>query len=156
MFKVFFILLTLFMNTKAFAANDALVSFQTDFCTGIPEGTPSDREAWKNCCLLHDMLFWAGGDRDDRDAADLTLKTCVEESGYPHIARVIYHAVRLGSYSPIKFENKKWNFGWPERPTHQKLTAADVDRIEAEILLESYPYPLEVKLDLVHLLRTRN
>lgn len=156
MFKAIFILLTLFMNAKAFAVNDKLVPFQTDYCTSFPEGTPTNPSAWKNCCLRHDMNFWAGGDKADRDEADLKLKECVEEKGYPKIAWVIYQAVRLGSYSPIKFENKKWNFGWPARPEHQKLSRSDIDQIEREIF-SGYSYiPLHIKIAFLYELRTRN
>ncbi len=155
MFKAIFILLTLFMNAQAIASNDTLVPFQTDYCTGIPEGVPQNRTAWKNCCLMHDMLFWSGGDKADRDEADLGLKECVEDKGYPKIAWVIYHAVRLGSYSPIKFENKQWNFGWPARPIHQKLTSQDIDQIEKEILFGYSNVPLHIKIAFIYELRTR-
>lgn len=154
--KAFFILLILFMNTNAIAFNDRLVSFQTDYCTGIPEGVPQNRNAWKNCCLKHDMFFWAGGDKSARDESDLDLKKCVEDKGYPKIAWVIYHAVRLGSYSPIKFENKKWNFGWPERPEHQKLSSSDIDKIEREIFSGYLNVPLHIKISFLYELRTRN
>lgn len=155
MIKAIFILLTLLTNAKAIAYNNTLVAFQTDYCTGIPEGVPQNRSAWKNCCLMHDMYFWAGGDKADRDAADLGLRTCVEEKGYPKIAWVIYHAVRLGSYSPIKFEDKQWNFGWPSRPIHQKLTSQDIDQIEKEIFLGYLNVPLHIKIAFIYELRTR-
>jgi hypothetical protein len=155
MFKAIFILLTLFMNAQAIAAKDTLVPFQTDYCTGIPEGVPYNRTAWKNCCLMHDMFFWAGGEKSDRDEADLGLKRCVEDKGYPKIAWVIYQAVRLGSYSPIKFEDKKWNFGWPGRPEHQKLSSEDIDQIEKEIFFGYANVPLHIKIAFLYELRTR-
>lgn len=153
--KAFFILFTLFINAKVIAANDTLVPFKTDYCTGIPEGVPQNPTAWKNCCLMHDMYFWAGGDKRDRDASDLSLRSCVEDKGYPKIAFVIYHAVRLGSYSPIKFEDKKWNFGWPERPEHQKLSSEDIDKLESEILFGYRDVPLHIKIAFLYELRTR-
>lgn len=155
MIKAILILLTLFTNAKAIASNDKLVPFQTDYCTGIPEGVPQNRSAWKNCCLTHDMFFWAGGDKADRDEADLGLRQCVTDKGYPKIAWVIYQAVRLGSYSPIKLDNKKWNFGWPDRPEHQKLTSDDIDKIEREILLGYLNVPLHIKIAFIYELRTR-
>ncbi|MFL5786230.1 MAG: hypothetical protein ACJ76H_16545 [Bacteriovoracaceae bacterium] len=156
MFKAIFILLTLFMYAQASIANDRLVAFQTDYCTGIPEGTPTNPTAWKNCCLMHDMLFWSGGDKNDRDEADLGLRKCVADKGYPNLSWIIYEAVRLGSYSPIKFENKKWNFGWPDRPEHQKLTSQDIDQVEKEIFKPEYSYiPLHIKVAFIYDLRTR-
>lgn len=156
MFKVFLSLLILSTLAQAYAANDDLVPFETDFCTGVPEGTRRDPTAWRDCCLVHDMYFWAGGDKTDRDRSDLLLKECVEGKGYPKIARVIYYGVRLGSYSPIKFENKKWNFGWPSRPEHQKLSSEDIDKIEAE-LSSGYPsVPLPIKMEVIQELRSRD
>lgn len=155
MFKALLVLLTLFMNAKAMAANDTLVPFQTDYCTGVPEGVPGNPTAWKNCCLMHDMFFWAGGDRQDRDAADVGLRQCVADKGYPRIAWIIYEGVRLGSYSPIKFENKKWNFGWKDRPEHQKLTSEDIDKIEKEIFSGYSFIPLHIKIAFIYELRTR-
>jgi hypothetical protein len=156
MIKLSFLFLLFILNTKAFGVNNQLISFQTDYCTGIPEGTPANPTAWKNCCLKHDMFFWAGGDKSDRDESDLELKKCIEDKGYPKIAWVIYRAVRLGSYSPIKFENKKWNFGWPERPEHQKLTSSDIDKIEREIFSGHLDVPLHIKFSFLYELRTRN
>lgn len=154
--KVIFLFLILFVNTKAIAHNEELVSFETDYCTGIPEGTIQNPSAWKNCCLKHDMFFWAGGDKAARDESDLDLKKCVEEKGYPKIAWVIYQGVRLGSYSPIKFENKKWNFGWPKRSVHQKLSSSDIDQIEREILTGYFNVPLHIKISFLYDLRIRN
>ncbi len=156
MLKAIFLLISLFINVKAFAISESFVPFQTDYCTGIPEGTATDPSAWKNCCLMHDMFFWAGGEKKDRDESDLGLRKCVEDKGHPRIAWVIYQAVRLGSYSPIKFENKKWNFAWPERPVHQKLTSSDIDKLEREILLGYIFVPLHIKIAFIYELRTRN
>lgn len=154
--KSFFILLLIFINAKAFAANDTLVPFKTDYCTGVPEGVPRDPSAWKECCLVHDMNFWAGGDKSDRDAADVELRECVAAKGYPVIARIIYEGVRLGSYSPIKFEDKKWNFGWKDRTEFQKLTAVDIDQIEKELDSSEYAFiPLHIKIAFIYELRNR-
>jgi hypothetical protein len=156
MLKAILIVQAIVINFTAFAAQDKLVPFQTDYCTSFPEGTTGNPSAWKNCCLRHDMNFWAGGDKSDRDEADLNLKKCVEDKGYPKIAWVIYQAVRLGSYSPIKFENKKWNFGWSGRPELQKLTSSDIDQIEREIF-SGYSYiPLHIKIAFLYELRTRD
>lgn len=112
---------------------DQLIPLETDFCTNFSEGTRENREQWKHCCLIHDMYFWAGGAKDDRLNADLELKACIAETGAQRIAELIFHSVRLGSYSPIKYSKKKWNHGWKKRKEFQRLTSQDVDLIEAEI-----------------------
>lgn len=121
-----------------FAQSESLEAFQTDYCTGYPEGTLDRPTIWKHCCLEHDLYFWAGGNHDDRKVSDLLLKECIEETGEEFQAKLIYWAVTAGSYSPIKFSNKKWNYGWSERKEFKKLSPQDVDLIEAEIRKEDY------------------
>lgn len=129
--------------------------FETDYCTNYAEGTRSQPELWKHCCLIHDLNFWAGGTKQDRYDADWGLRHCVEESGAYYRARLIYYAVRAGSYSPIKFPDKKWNNGWKERPDFQALTQEDIDIIENE-LSSGYDFiSHEIKENFIINLRSR-
>lgn len=154
MLKILVLFGVLFVGQSSFAQEE-LAPFETDFCTGYIEGTLDNPEAWKLCCVEHDMFFWAGGSKEDRKKADLNLRACVEESGHPKHAALIYYSVRLGSYSPIKFSGKKWNFGWPFRPTHQELSNDDLDQIE-DHLFTFYPsIPLDFKQNFIFKLRTR-
>lgn len=147
------ILLTFLISLPAFG--EALTAFSTDYCTNYPEGTREEPELWKVCCLEHDMYFWAGGTRADRDRADLGLRSCVEKRAGTSQANLMYYAIRAGSLSPIKYPDKKWNNGWRERPDYQKLSEEDIDRIEAEIL-SGYPYiPVSLKDSFILNLRQR-
>lgn len=151
--KIFCILLLLSLNS--WASNESLGPFETDFCTSFPDGTTKEPELWKHCCLKHDMFFWAGGSREDRDQADLELRSCVESTGQMDLAKLMYWTVRVTSYSPIKYSKKKWNHGWPSRPDSQALTSDDIDEIEREIL-GSYDFiPLETKQQFIGQLRGR-
>ena len=149
--------INLSLTAKAFAfSTDKLISFDTDFCTGYAEGTSAEPQLWKHCCLEHDLYFWAGGDKDDRYVADQRLRSCINQTGNYLQAKLIYFAVRAGSYSPIKFPGKKWNFGWPERPSHQALTPEDIDAIETELQHPQYIYLSdELKISLMTELRSR-
>lgn len=121
-----------------FAQEERLEPFLTDYCTGYPEGTLDRPQLWKHCCLEHDLYFWAGGTLNDRKVSDLLLKECIEETGEDFQAKLIYWAVTAGSYSPIKFSNKKWNYGWSDRTQFQKLSSQDIDRLEDEIRQPRY------------------
>jgi hypothetical protein len=115
------------------AQTSNLNSFETDYCTNYPEG-PKDRpDQWKHCCLVHDMYFWAGGNKQNRNAADLELKSCIEATGAIHQAKIMYYAVRIGSYSPIKYSKKKWNNGWSGRGNFQTLSLEDINALEQEL-----------------------
>ncbi len=105
----------------------------TDYCTNYPEGTPRRPDQWKHCCLIHDMYFWAGGSKGERYEADLELKNCIEASGARRMAQLVFLAVRAGSYSPIKYTNKKWNNGWQGRSDFRSLTGEEINLIEMEL-----------------------
>lgn len=96
--------------------------FTTDFCTAYPEGTRAKPDLWKHCCVEHDLYFWAGGSLDERKAADLNLKSCVEKTGEVEQARLIYLAVSVGGSSPIRFRTRQWGNAWPSRARYLSLT----------------------------------
>lgn len=153
--KVLLIVSILTLYLISFANASSLSSFATDYCTNYPEGTRRDPEQWKDCCLMHDMYFWAGGSKQDRYNSDQELRRCVEETGAYNRARLIYYAVRAGSYSPVKYPDKKWNNGWRERPDFQSLTSEDMDVIENE-LSSGYDFiSFEIKEKFMMNLRSR-
>ena len=150
----FFIVLSLF-TSLAFAKEETLKPLTTDYCTNYPEGTPKQPDLWKHCCLLHDMTFWAGGMSSERMQADLDLRSCIEETGARDQAKLIYFAVRIASYSPIKYPSKKWNNAWKNRMSYQELSAQDIDQLEAE-LQSGYSFiEPSLKESFIHMLRAR-
>ena len=150
----YLLLMFLLVSGSAFAGPESLTSFKTDYCTNYPEGTREKPNLWKNCCLEHDMYYWAGGSRAERDQADLGLRDCVAKKDEVQ-SQIIYYGVRFGSLSPMKYPDKKWNNGWRSRPDYQKLTEDDTDRIEAEILSGYDFIPLSLKDSFIYKLRQR-
>lgn len=134
-----FLIAILFLNSCAVMAALELKPFKTDYCTGFPEGTISQPELWKHCCLNHDLHFWIGGTREERSQIDLNFKACIAATGMPRTAEMMYQAVRAGSHSPIQFKGKQWGNGWSESAYYKKLKVEDVDRIEA-MLLNGFSY----------------
>ena len=80
-------------------------TFKSDGCSCWPDGD------WVDCCVKHDLIYWMGGTREERKIADLELKKCISEKGYPVIARIMYIGVRIGGvwWLPTPF---RWGFGW--------------------------------------------
>ncbi len=37
--------------------------FTSDGCSLAPDGTLSDVEKWRPCCVAHDKIYWLGGTR---------------------------------------------------------------------------------------------
>jgi len=129
----------------AFAEPPVPSDFKTDYCTNYPEGPKDHPDAWKHCCLKHDLYFWAGGSKQNRYDADLELKACIAESGYPRQAEVMYRAVRIGSYSPIKYPDRRWGNAWEKRPEFQSLSLEEIQAIKTELESDSYDLTVELK-----------
>lgn len=127
--KIFLIALSL-LSLSCWGNNSVSVKpFTTDFCTSYPEGTRSRPDVWKHCCIEHDLYFWAGGSLEERKAADLNLKSCVEKTGEIEQARLIYLAVTIGGSSPIRFKTRQWGNAWSDRPRYLSLTEEETTEI---------------------------
>ena len=79
--------------------------FKSDGCSCWPDGD------WLECCVKHDLLYWQGGTREERKAADLALRKCITEKGHPIVGQVMFLGVRIGGvwWLPTPF---RWGFGW--------------------------------------------
>ena len=79
--------------------------FVTDGCSVWPDGDLY----W--CCVEHDIAYWCGGSRDDRLAADRTLRDCAEVED-PGQADLVYAGVRMGGvpWLPTAW---RWGYGHP-------------------------------------------
>jgi hypothetical protein len=115
--------------------------FTTDNCTMWSEGTNQKPELWKHCCVEHDLFFWAGGTYRERETADMDLKKCIEYTGAKTQAKMMYLAVILGKYSPIKFSSKKWGNAWPWWRNYQTLNKDQVDLLLREAALSTQISP---------------
>jgi hypothetical protein len=151
----FLFILSLFIFVSPSARASVLAPFETDYCTNYPEGTPKHPDLWKDCCLVHDMTFWAGGTKQNRLDADHALRSCIENVGAPEQARIMYFAVRAGSYSPIKYPKGKWNNGWDDRGDFQALTPEDIKLIKTELSSGHSYISEDIKNSFINLLHSR-
>ena len=55
-----------------------LKPFVSDGCTMAPDGTFKNPEKWRDCCVEHDLWFWGGGTKEQRQTADKSLKICIQ------------------------------------------------------------------------------
>jgi len=74
---------------------------------------------WNNCCYTHDKEYWAGGTRQQRLAADLRLRRCVEGRGHPYWALLMFYAVRLGGHPRLPLP-WRWGYGWKKPYNYSK------------------------------------
>ena len=107
-FLYFIIIVSFFISCNS---QKGIKPFTTDYCSCYPEGTVSDPNAWKDCCLKHDSLYWQGGTKQERMHADSLLYNCISQKGYQKKARLMHRFVRFwGSpYLPFSW---RWGYGW--------------------------------------------
>ena len=99
-----------------------LADFTSDGCSLFIDGTFEKPELWKECCLKHDIAYWQGGTKEQREQADLAFKKCVEKkTGDSTLAQLMYEAVRAGGepYFPTWY---RWGYGWPMGRGYKALT----------------------------------
>lgn len=107
--------------------------FYSDGCSLFPDGVPGDPRRWCDCCFAHDIAYWRGGTRDDRERADVALRKCVlAKTNDPRLAAVMYDGVRLGG-APVFPNWYRWAYGWPYGRTYEPLTEAEAAQAEARL-----------------------
>ncbi len=99
-------------HSVTFASDSGPSEFYTDGCSMFPDGTFDELALWQNCCIVHDLQYWAGGSYADRLAADEALESCVADVGKPTIAKLMLAGVRAGG-SPYFITTYRWGYGWP-------------------------------------------
>jgi hypothetical protein len=146
----------LFLTLNSYADQDLVPNpFATDFCTMYKEGPANKPDAWKHCCVEHDLYFWAGGSLEDKKTTDLRLKSCVDKSGYPGQARLIYTAVTIGGASPIHIKDKQWGNAWVNRIRYLSLTEEETSAILLFMDRNNFELPASLKQSFKEQLNSR-
>ncbi|MEM7610663.1 MAG: hypothetical protein AAF270_03225 [Pseudomonadota bacterium] len=102
-----------------------LQPFTSDGCSLFPDRSLISEADWCACCFEHDIAYWRGGTRDEREAADRELRRCVlERTGDAGFAKLMYEGVRMGG-SPYFYNWYRWGYGWPFERKYQPLTPAE-------------------------------
>ena len=78
--------------------------FKSDGCSLFPDCN------YRDCCIEHDRLYYFGGTKEERKAADRQLRACVRAKGHRYLAPLMYLGVRIGgvAWLPTPF---RWGFG---------------------------------------------
>jgi len=85
--------------------------FISDGCSFWPEGTKTNKTKWIKCCIVHDLKYWAGGTKVQRNNADSELEACVEKVQGSIVAELMKEGTQIGG-SP-KFKTAfRWGYGW--------------------------------------------
>lgn len=114
----------------------ALAPFSSDGCSLFPDSSIITNDDWCDCCFQHDIAYWRGGTKEQREQADLQLKQCVlAKSGDETLATLMYEGVRFGG-SPYFYNWYRWGYGWSYDRKYAALT--EEERARADELLQEY------------------
>lgn len=105
-----------------------VIPFTSNGCSGFREAR------FFSCCYVHDMAYWAGGDRSDRRRADGVLRDCLKEISHdPVLSYVAWGLVRLAAI-PGWFCCDGWNRAWrnTDRDRYSALTRDEEQQIQNE------------------------
>ena len=120
----------------ACTSDSGLSPFRSDGCSLFPDASAISKVDWCSCCFDHDLVYWRGGTREEREDADSRLKECVlAKTGNAALATLMYEGVRIGG-SPYFYNWYRWGYGWRYDRKYQALTQGEQER--AHTMVEEY------------------
>jgi len=123
-------------TVTACTGKSELAPFSSDGCSLFPDSAIISEEDWCSCCFEHDIAYWKGGTKAERQRADEALKSCViSKTANEALANVMYEGVRIGG-SPYFYNWYRWGYGWGYERKYQPLTEKDI--ATADSLLQRY------------------
>ncbi|MEO0345684.1 MAG: hypothetical protein AAF229_05455 [Pseudomonadota bacterium] len=128
--------LILMLFITSCSSEPELKPFTSDGCSLFPDRSIISEADWCSCCFEHDIAYWRGGTKAEREAADAALRDCVTgKTGDAAFGRLMYDGVRVGG-SPYFLTWYRWGYGWPFERKYQALTEAET--AQSKRLLASY------------------
>lgn len=128
--------LFLFIVSVSCSSSGNLSEFSSDGCTLFPDQSLILQEDWCDCCFEHDLAYWKGGSKEEREIADSLFKECIlEKTGDKNLSELMYTGVRLGGspYFPTWY---RWGYGWDYPRGYSNLSTEEA--LEADKLLSKF------------------
>ncbi len=124
------IVISIFFSLSALAD---INPFTTDGCSKFIDGPLTGKGyEWLHCCEEHDIKYWSGlGGEKAQDEADIELRQCVIEAGFPGYGESIYRAVTAAR--PVNSRLKvsfRWGYAWDKVLGHRELTAEELESVK--------------------------
>jgi hypothetical protein len=108
-------------STKNNTKNE-LKPFTTDGCSIVPDFSFTD------CCIIHDVAYWIGGTRFERQQSDYALKQCVTNNSNSFVGSIYYWGVRIGG-RPNMLTSYRWGYGWKFNMGYRPLTESELNEV---------------------------
>lgn len=125
------IMLLIFQTGCAYSGIKPIAPFSTDGCSDFPDGSLKNPKLWRQCCVAHDLKYWAGGTVEERIQADEDLQQCVAAVGQPGTSGVMLVGVRFFG-SPWLPTSYRWGYGWPFTHGYKALTPEEAGMVDAQ------------------------
>jgi hypothetical protein len=89
-----------------------LAPFKSDGCSSYFNGDPfTAKNEWLHCCIAHDLFYWYGGTKAEKNAADHELKQCVSQASGKTHGELVELGVFVGG-GPQTGLPWRWGYGW--------------------------------------------
>jgi len=99
----------------------------------FPDRSLINEDDWCECCFEHDVAYWQGGTKEDRDAADERFKNCIlKKTGDEFLAELMFIGVRLGG-SPFLPAWYRWGYGWNYLRGYRALNAEEQKIVQEKL-----------------------
>lgn len=93
--------------------------------------------SFTECCVEHDVAYWLGGTKEQKDKSDMQLKACMQNKLNPKfnkeisvsVAQTYYLGVQAGgvNFMPNSF---RWGYGWNYVRPYTELTSEELTQAE--------------------------
>lgn len=113
--------------------------FTSDGCSASPDGIPltANSQAWLECCIDHDLSYWAGGSKAEKTLADNTFRSCIEDKGYKSVAYLYHKSVSVVPSAKTNF-TYRWGYGWNYNRPYKTLTEVEKNKMTAMYDVENF------------------
>lgn len=132
----FIVHVALFILIISCSSQKMLKPFKSDGCSFFPDQSLINKDDLSECCIEHDMAYWQGGTKTEREQADKMLKECIlTKTNDEDLANMMYVGVRFGGspYFPTWY---RWGYGWNYHRGYDPLT--DEEKKMVQIRLAEY------------------
>ena len=123
-------ILSSFVLSLNIALAGQLDDFSSDGCSLFPDGTLNEENLWCDCCFVHDVAYWQGGNRQQKELADEALRGCVlQKTANSLLADIMYYGVVFGG-SPVFPNWYRWGYGWRYGRGFQSLSKDEKSKVK--------------------------
>ncbi len=123
----------LLMLSLNIALAGQLDDFSSDGCSLFPDGTLNEENLWCDCCFVHDVAYWQGGNRQQKELADEALRGCIlQKTVNSLLADIMYYGVVFGG-SPVFPNWYRWGYGWRYGRGFQSLSKDEKSKVKEKL-----------------------